>query len=110
MHSTSFFTAPAPQVTDGGISMPDVTFRRRLDGGYTIGLSGRGLLELSPQGMLYARRSGPPSGSATLADDPVGRSFFAGPEALRAGARQRLAVRAHAHLDPPPQEKLVSFA
>src|SRR5262249_37801962 len=34
VRSTSFFTAPAPEVTDGGISLPDVTFRRRFDGGY----------------------------------------------------------------------------
>ncbi|MDP3321118.1 MAG: FAD-dependent oxidoreductase, partial [Bosea sp. (in: a-proteobacteria)] len=57
VQSTSFFTAPisGPPITEGGISTPDVTFRRRLDGGYTIGISGRGLLRLSPQGMMYAR-------------------------------------------------------
>ena len=47
--STSFSTEAAPEVTSGGLSMPDVTIRRRLDGGYTVGLGGRGLLELSLQ-------------------------------------------------------------
>jgi len=42
--------AHSAAVTDGGLSMPDVTIRRRLDGGYTVGLAGRGLVELTPQG------------------------------------------------------------
>jgi glycine/D-amino acid oxidase-like deaminating enzyme len=46
VRSTSFATQPAPAVTEGGLSMPDVTIRRRLDGGYTVGLGGRGLVEL----------------------------------------------------------------
>ena len=83
VRSTSFATAAAPAVTDGGLSLPDVTIRRRLDGGYTVGLGGRGLVELSPQGLLYAwqfwptfkkRRAGLKFG--------IGRSFFEGPEAL----------------------------
>jgi glycine/D-amino acid oxidase-like deaminating enzyme len=59
VRSTSFFTHAAPQVVEGGLSMSDVTIRRRLDGGYTVGLSGRGLVELSPQGLLYARQFWP---------------------------------------------------
>src|SRR5262249_25479331 len=57
--ATSFFPREAPQVPEGGGSMPDVTIRRRLDGGSTVGLSGRGLLELSPRGLLYARQFWP---------------------------------------------------
>ena len=36
VRSTSFATAPAPApaVTDSGLSMPDITIRRRLNGGY----------------------------------------------------------------------------
>ena len=37
--STSFFTVPARAVTDGGVAMENVTIRRRLDGGYTVGLT-----------------------------------------------------------------------
>ncbi len=65
VRSTSFFTAPAPEITPGGLSTPDITFRRRLDGGYTIGIAGRGLLELTPQGSSTQNRSGAPSRSAT---------------------------------------------
>ena len=81
--STSFATAAAPPVTEGGLSMPDVTIRRRLDGGYTVGLGGRGRVELSPQGLLYARQFWPTfkkrRWGLTFA---VGRSFFEGPEAF----------------------------
>jgi glycine/D-amino acid oxidase-like deaminating enzyme len=37
VRSTSFYTEQAPAVTDGGVSMPGVTIRRRQDGGYTVG-------------------------------------------------------------------------
>ena len=86
MRSTSFATEAAPEVTEGGLSMPDVTIRRRLDGGYTVGLGGRGLVEFSPQGLLYARQFWPTfkkrRWGLTFA---VGRSFFDGPERSRAG-------------------------
>jgi glycine/D-amino acid oxidase-like deaminating enzyme len=109
--STSFATKPAPGVTEGGLSMPDVTIRRRLDGGYSVGLTGRGLLELSPQGMLYARDFWPTfrkrRGMLTFA---IGRSFFSGPEALSRWSfdgispfeRQRV-------LDPAPGAHLVKL-
>lgn len=79
--STSFFTKAAPQVVEGGLSMPDVTIRRRLDGGYSVGLTGRGRLELSLQGLLHARQFWPTfrkrRRDLTIS---VGRSFFSGPE------------------------------
>ncbi|MFZ5782303.1 MAG: NAD(P)/FAD-dependent oxidoreductase [Pseudomonadota bacterium] len=81
--STSFFTEAAPHVIEGGLSMPEVTIRRRLDGGYTVGLTGRGRLELSPQGLLYARQFWPTfrkrRRDLTIG---IGRSFFSGPESL----------------------------
>ena len=84
----------------GGLSTPDVTFRRRLDGGYTIGISGRGLLELSPQGMMYAKPFWRTFRKRhRLLTIRAGKSFFDGPEALHAlEQRQHLALRAHAHL------------
>jgi len=56
VRSTSLYTTPGPEVTQGGVSTPDVTFRRRVDGGYTIGLSGRGRLDITPQGLRYAKQ------------------------------------------------------
>jgi hypothetical protein len=55
VRSTFFYTEAAP-VTPGRLSTPTFTIRRRLDGGYTVGLSGRGLLEITPQGLHYAKK------------------------------------------------------
>jgi glycine/D-amino acid oxidase-like deaminating enzyme len=109
VRSTSFFTAAAPQVTEGGLSMPDVTIRRRLDGGYTVGLGGRGLVELSPQGLLYARQFWPTLkkrwAGVTLG---VGRSFFDGPESFaRWSLDGHSPFERHRTLDPPADPKLV---
>jgi glycine/D-amino acid oxidase-like deaminating enzyme len=107
--STSFYTGAAPAVIEGGVSMEDVTLRRRLDGGYTVGLSGLGQLQLSPYGILQAtafwetfkaRRKG-----LTVA---VGRQFFDGPEAFRRwradGVSPFERVRV---LDPAPDRRLI---
>ncbi len=107
--STSLATKAAPQVTDGGLSMPDVTIRRRLDGGYTLGLGGRGLVELSPQGLLYARDFWPTLkkrwAGVTMG---IGRSFFDGPESFARWSFDSLSpFERHRTLDPPADPKLV---
>jgi glycine/D-amino acid oxidase-like deaminating enzyme len=112
IRSTSFFTGPAPEIATGGISTPDLTIRRRLDGGYTIGISGRGLLELSPHGMLNARPFWPTFRKRRkLLTIRAGRSFFFGPEALMRWSDDTVSpferMRTY---DPPPQEELVTFA
>ena len=114
VQSTSFFTAPVsgPAITEGGISTPDVTFRRRLDGGYTIGISGRGLLRLSPQGMMYAKPFWPTFKKRhRLLTIHADKTFFAGPEALMRWSNDSVSpferMRTY---DPPPQEKLITFA
>jgi glycine/D-amino acid oxidase-like deaminating enzyme len=112
VRSTSFFTAPAPHIVEGGISTPDVTFRRRLDGGYTIGISGRGLLELTPQGLMYAKPFWRTFKKRhKLLTIRAGKSFFEGPEALLRWSNDSVSpferMRTY---DPPAQEKLISFA
>ena len=77
-------TVPGPAVISGGLSTPGFTFRRRMDGGYTVSIRNRGRIEITPQGLRYARRFLPIfrerwSSSISLG---VGRSFFSGPEAL----------------------------
>jgi glycine/D-amino acid oxidase-like deaminating enzyme len=112
IRSTSFFTAPAPHITEGGISTPDVTFRRRLDGGYTIGISNRGLLELSPQGLMYAKPFWRTFKKRhKLLTIRAGRSFFDGPEALMRWKNDQVSPFERMRTwDPPPQEKLITFA
>lgn len=111
VRSTSFFTHAAPEVVEGGLSMPDVTIRRRLDGGYTVGLSGRGLLELSPQGLLYARQFWPTfKKRRNPLSISIGRSFFDGPESLQRwkldGVTPFERVRT---LDPPADQALIEM-
>ena len=104
VRSTSFFTEAAPQVTEGGLSMPDVTIRRRLDGGYTVGASGRGVLELSPQGLIYARQFWPTfKKRRSLLRLSIGRSFFNGPESLTRWTLDGISPFERVRtLDPPP--------
>jgi glycine/D-amino acid oxidase-like deaminating enzyme len=111
VRSTSFFTEAAPEVTDGGLSMPDVTIRRRLDGGYSVGLTGRGRVEISPQGLLYARDFWPTfvkrREAITLT---VGRSFFSGPEAFSRWSLDGISpFERDRVLDPPADPKLVQM-
>lgn len=109
VRSTSFATTAAPAVTEGGLSMPDVTIRRRLDGGYTVGLGGRGLLELSPQGLLYARQFWPTFRKRRWGlKIGIGRSFFEGPEALSRWALDEVSpFERQRTLDPAPDPALV---
>jgi glycine/D-amino acid oxidase-like deaminating enzyme len=109
VRATSFATGPAPAVTEGGLSMPDVTIRRRLDGGYSVGLSGRGLLELSPQGLLHARQFWPTFKQRRWGlKIAVGRSFFAGPEALSRWSLDEVSpFERQRTLDPAPDPALV---
>jgi glycine/D-amino acid oxidase-like deaminating enzyme len=106
VRSTSFFTEAAPQITEGGLSMPDVTIRRRLDGGYTVGASGRGVLELSPQGLIYARQFWPTfKKRRSLLKLSIGRSFFDGPEALTRWKLDGISPFERVRtLDPPPDQ------
>lgn len=110
--STSFFTGPAPEITTGGISTPDLTIRRRVDGGFTVGISGRGLLELSPHGMLNAQPFWRTFKKRhKLLTIRAGKSFFFGPEALMRWSNDTISpfekMRTY---DPPAQEELITFA
>jgi len=109
--STSFSTEAAPEVAKGGLSMPDVTIRRRLDGGYTVGLGGRGLVELSPQGLMYARDFWPTFKKRRWGlTFSVGRSFFDGPEMLARWSFDRpTPFERHRIVDPGADPKLVQL-
>ena len=109
VRSTSFFTQAAPPVVEGGVSMPDVTIRRRLDGGYTVGLSNRGRLELSPQGLLYARQFWPTfKKRRSLLKVSIGRSFWEGPESFTRWKLDSVSPFERTRtLDPPADGDLV---
>lgn len=108
--STSFSTKPAANVTDGGVSMQDVTFRRRLDGGYTVGLSGQGELQITPRGLLqaFAFRKMFRAKYKGLTYS-LGRSFFDGPEALASWRADDVSPFERIRiLDPAPDARLVA--
>jgi glycine/D-amino acid oxidase-like deaminating enzyme len=112
IRSTSFRTAPLPEIVTGGLSTPQFTLRRRIDGGYTIGLSGRGRLELAPQGFRYAREFWPMflARRDKLAIR-IGRSFFDGPEAMSRWSLDSVSPFERIRmLDPAPQQSLIDEA
>lgn len=83
VRSTAFATVPGPPVIEGGLSTPGFTFRRRLNGGYSVAIRNRGRIELTPQGLRYTRAFLPTlrarwSSSISFG---IGRSFVSGPEA-----------------------------
>jgi glycine/D-amino acid oxidase-like deaminating enzyme len=87
--------------------------RRRLDGGYTVSIRGRGRLEVTPQGLRYARQFWPMFLARRKGgiDIRVGRSFLEGPEALGSwsfdGVSPFERVRV---LDPAPDTAVVGEA
>ena len=113
VHSTVFATTPAPLVSPGGLVTPDFVLTPLPDGGYIVAAKTRARVEITPQGIRYARKFWP-----TLVKRRrnlqirVGRSFFRGPEAFvgkwsfdRPTPFERLRV-----LDPEPNASIVEGA
>jgi len=107
--STSFYTIPAKAVTDGGVAMENVTMRRRLDGGYTVGLTGQGQLQISPWGILQARAFWPTFQARRKGlTFGISRQFFEGPEAICRWSADSLSPFERVRtLDPSPDPHLV---
>lgn len=83
IRSTVFATTPGPEVTPGGLVTPDFTISRRLDGSYIVAAQNRGRLEVTPQGVRYAKQFWPTFRERRKSlRVGVGRSLLTGPEAL----------------------------
>lgn len=83
IRSTVFSTTPGPEVTPGGLVTPDFILSRRLDGSYIVATENRGQLEVTPQGVRYARQFWPTFKSRRKnLQIRLGRSAVAGPEAM----------------------------
>ena len=52
-------TTPAPAVLDGGLTTPEFSMRRRLDGGYNVAISGRWTVDIMPDTLRWAVRFWP---------------------------------------------------
>ncbi|WP_423824225.1 NAD(P)/FAD-dependent oxidoreductase [Salinisphaera sp. SPP-AMP-43] len=81
---TAFTTTAAPEVTPGCLTTPTVAMRRRLDGGYTLAVPGRGRIDLAPLGMRYATKfyAAYQRKLKKKLTYRLGKPFFSGPEAL----------------------------
>ncbi len=83
IRSTVFATTPGPEVTPGGLVTPDFTISRRLDGSYIVAAQNRGALEVTPQGVRYARQFWPTfRARRKKLKVGLGRSALSGPEAF----------------------------
>ncbi|TIM40255.1 MAG: FAD-binding oxidoreductase [Mesorhizobium sp.] len=107
VRQTTLRTGPAPDL-GGAIFTSDGALTRRIDGSYTIAASGRATLEITPQGIRYARPFLPMFIKRLKAVEiGISRSFFAGPETLgrwhldRPTPFERIRV-----LDPAPDKRM----
>lgn len=83
IRSTVFVTEPAPEITPGGLHTTDITIARRGDGSYIIAANNRGQIEITPQGMRYARKFWPTLvARRKMVKFGLGESFFRGPQAF----------------------------
>jgi glycine/D-amino acid oxidase-like deaminating enzyme len=88
---------------------PDFAMTRRLDGSYTLAISGKATIDITPQGLRYSREFLPQFArrlkNVRLA---VGRSFVSGPESLPAQLTNNDRIfEQHRVLDPKPQQWIV---
>jgi glycine/D-amino acid oxidase-like deaminating enzyme len=88
---------------------PDFAMTRRLDGSYTLAISGKATIDITPQGLRYSREFLPQFyrrlKNVRLA---VGQSFFSGPESLPALMTNNDRIfEQNRVLDPAPQQWLV---
>jgi glycine/D-amino acid oxidase-like deaminating enzyme len=103
VRQTVVMSQPAPNIGEV-VYTPDSALTRRLDGSYYMAISGRTQLELTPQGLRYAKSFMPMFIKRLKAVSVgVGKSFVAGPESWSAlYSRDKTKFGAVPVLDPPP--------
>ncbi|ANF58192.1 NAD(P)/FAD-dependent oxidoreductase [Halotalea alkalilenta] len=109
VYATAFRTTAAAQIHPGGVGSPKFSYRRRIDGGYTIGLRGRGRIELTPMGLRQARHFASlfirRRGELTIR---IGKSFLSGPGAWSSWQLDRPSpFEQHRIYDPSPDPRLI---
>jgi glycine/D-amino acid oxidase-like deaminating enzyme len=112
VNATACRTAPAPEIVPGGLGTNGYCIRRRLDGGYTLALRGRGTVELTPDLLRHARAFWPTYMQRRAGLKlRVGASFF---RQLVRGATwsfdETSPFEAVRILDPAPDQSLVRSA
>lgn len=108
VRQTAIRTKPTVNVGEV-LYCPDLAMTRRLDGSYTLAISGRAALELTPQGIAFARAFMPQFIQRLKAVRmQVGRSFIEGPESLAALFGSDRIFERNRILDPAPSRRLVN--
>jgi len=89
---------------------PDFAMTRRLDGSYTLAISGRATLEFTPQGIRFAREFMPQFLMRLKAVQVgLGKSFIRGPEAVSTLLTDDpLVFEKNRVLDPAPMKRLLA--
>jgi len=105
-------TEPATEVYEGGIAAGGYAFRRRVDGGYTVAISGAGRVELTPQNLRYALQFVPLYlKRRKKVGLRLGSAFFSGPESFARWTNDQVSPFEKTRvLDPPPSMKLINAA
>jgi glycine/D-amino acid oxidase-like deaminating enzyme len=101
-------TKPTANVGEA-LYCPDFAMTRRLDGSYTLAISGRARIDITPQGLRYAREFMPQFRQRMkMVTVGIGASFLSGPESLSAllTNNDRIFERNRV-LDPEPLDHLV---
>lgn len=111
VRQTAIRTRPTVNVGEA-IFTPECAMTRRIDGSYTLAVSGKAVLDITPQGLRYARWFMPMFIQRLKAIHVgVGTSMFQGPEALGGWSHdkptpfERMRV-----LDPTPSRRTIAAA
>ena len=109
VRQTALRTGPAPDF-GGAVYTSDFAMTRRLDGSYTIAVSGSATLEITPQGIRYVRPFLPMFMKRLKAVEiGIGRSFFEGPDSLRRWHLDRPTPFERIRvLDPAPDKRMLA--
>ncbi|MDE2489033.1 MAG: FAD-binding oxidoreductase [Alphaproteobacteria bacterium] len=109
IRQTALRSKPTVNVGEA-IATPYCTVTRRLDGSYTLAISGRGNLEITPQSIRYSREFMPQFFRRLKnVKIGVGKSFVSGPDSAPALLTNNDRIFEETRvLDPPPLPWLVS--
>ncbi|MCG5486107.1 MAG: FAD-binding oxidoreductase [Sinorhizobium meliloti] len=109
VRQTALRTRPTVDVGEA-IYTPECSLTRRLDGSYTLAISGRATLDVTPQGFRYARWFMPMFLKRLKAVQiGIGASMFRGPEAFASWNRDKLSPFERIRvLDPTPSRRTVA--
>jgi len=107
VRQTAVRTKPCANVGEV-VYCPDLAMTRRIDGSYTLAISGRAILEVTPQGMRFVREFLPQFIQRLKAVQmSVGESFWHGPESVGAlFGKDPMIFENNRVLDPAPNPRL----